>query len=342
MNRWLKYLLIAMWGLFLLIGSGTLLMFFLIAKGKIGYMPPIEDLQNPIDKYASQVISEDGQLLGSYALKNNNRIYITYQDLSPALVNALISTEDVRFTEHSGIDMRGFLRAVVKTGLMRQKNAGGGSTITQQLAKQLYSPSADSKVERLLQKPIEWVIAVELERYYTKEEIINLYLNKFDFLYQAVGIESACKTYFDVKPRDLKTEQAALLVGMCKNPSLYNPVRYPERAMQRRNVVLDQMRKAGHLTAVECDSLKNIPVELRFRVRNHREGLATYFREHLKQVLMADKPERSKYQKWQKDQYERDSVAWATDPLYGWCKKNKKSNGEHYNLYTDGLKIYTV
>lgn len=341
MNRWLKYLLIAMWGLFLLIGSGTLLMFFLIAKGKIGYMPPIEDLQNPIDKYASQVISEDGQLLGSYALKNNNRIYITYQDLSPALVNALISTEDVRFTEHSGIDMRGFLRAVVKTGLMRQKNAGGGSTITQQLAKQLYSPSADSKVERLLQKPIEWVIAVELERYYTKEEIINLYLNKFDFLYQAVGIESACKTYFDVKPRDLKTEQAALLVGMCKNPSLYNPVRYPERAMQRRNVVLDQMRKAGHLTAVECDSLKNIPVELRFRVRNHREGLATYFREHLKQVLMADKPERSKYQKWQKDQYERDSVAWATDPLYGWCKKNKKSNGEHYNLYTDGLKIYT-
>lgn len=341
MKSWLKYTLIALWTLFILAWIVGLSIFFLIAKGVIGYMPPIEDLQNPIDKYASQVISEDGKILGVYALKNNNRIYITYNDLSPELVNALVSTEDIRFTSHSGIDIYGVMRAIVKRGILQQKKAGGGSTITQQLAKQLYSPRAANVLERLLQKPIEWVIAVELERYYTKEEIINLYLNKFDFLYQAVGIESASKTYFDKKPKDLNIEEAALLVGMCKNPSYYNPVRFPERSKQRRDVVLLQMSKAGHISSAEKDSLQNLPVELNFKVRTHREGLATYFREYLKQMMMASKPEKKNYQAWQKEQFKRDSTSWENDPLFGWCKKNKKSDGTEYNIYTDGLKIYT-
>ena len=215
MKNWFKYLLILLWvGVFAAVIS-SVVMFVLIAKGKIGYMPPIADLENPIDKYASQVISEDGQTLGAFALKNNNRIFITYEDLSPYLVEALIATEDKRFQEHSGIDFRGLMRAVVKTGLLRQKSSGGGSTISQQLAKQLYSPQAGNLFERALQKPIEWVIAVELERYYTKEEIINLYLNKFDFLYQAVGIESATKTYFNKLPKELNIQEAATLIGMC-------------------------------------------------------------------------------------------------------------------------------
>lgn len=341
MKSWLKYLLIILWSLFIIAIVGSALMFLLIAKGKIGYMPPIEDLQNPIDKYASQVISEDGKLLGSYALQNNNRIYITYNDLSPDLVKALIDTEDRRFTDHSGIDAIGLLRAIVKTGFLQHKSSGGGSTITQQLAKQLYSPTASNVFERALQKPIEWVIAVELERYYTKEEIVNLYLNKFDFLYQAVGIESASKTYFNVQPKELKIEEAATLVGMCKNPSYFNPVRHPERTRKRRNIVLSQMFKAGHISKTQKDSLQSLPLNLSFNLRNHKEGLATYYREYLKQILMADKPDASKYRGWQKDQYTRDSLAWETDPLYGWCKKNKKADGSNYNIYTDGLKIFT-
>lgn len=341
MKNWFKYLLILLWlGVFAAL-IGSVVMFIFIAKGKIGYMPPIADLENPIDKYASQVISEDGQTLGAFALKNNNRIFITYQDLSPYLVEALIATEDKRFKDHSGIDFRGLMRAVVKTGLLRQKSSGGGSTITQQLAKQLYSPQAGNLFERALQKPIEWVIAVELEKYYTKEEIINLYLNKFDFLYQAVGIESATKTYFNKLPKDLNIQEAATLIGMCKNPSYYNPVRYLDRTTERRNVVLQLMADGKYITQHECDSLVRLPLELSFNVQTHKGGLATYFREFLKKVMMAEKPNPRNYRGWMKDQYKRDSLAWETQPLYGWCNKNKNAEGNNYNIYTDGLKIYT-
>lgn len=304
-------------------------------------MPPITDLQNPIDKYASRLISEDNVVLGSYALKGNNRVYVAYEELSPELVQALVATEDKRFSRHSGIDIRGVMRAFVKTVLLRQREGGGGSTISQQLAKQLYSPQAGSVWERALQKPIEWVIAVELERYYTKEEIITLYLNKFDFLYQAVGIESAAQTYFNTTPKELKVEEAATLVGMCKNPSYYNPRRFPERTRGRRNVVLELMEKQGYLTKAERDSLQSLPLELDFRRQNHRTGLAPYLRAYIQKVMMAEKPVKRDYRGWQADQYRRDSTQWADNPLYGWCHKNLKADGKPYNIYTDGLKIYT-
>ena len=265
-----------------------------------------------------------------------------YNDLSPHIINALIATEDVRFAEHSGIDAIALFRAVVKRGILMQKNAGGGSTISQQLSKQLYSPSADNIMERLFQKPIEWVIAVKLERYYTKEEILSMYLNKFDFLNNAVGIKTAAYTYFGCEPKDLKIEEAATLVGMCKNPSLYNPVRYNERSRGRRNVVLDQMRKAGYITAEECDSLQALPLVLKYTRVDHNEGLATYFREYLRGVLNAKKPDKSDYRGWQMQKYYEDSLDWETNPLYGWCEKNTKKDGSKYNLYTDGLKIYTT
>ena len=244
-------------------------------------MPPVEQLENPIDKYASQVVSADGKTLGIYAHSQDNRIMVNYNDLSPDLVKALIATEDVRFAEHSGIDAQGLFRAVVKRGILMQKSGGGGSTITQQLAKQLFSPSVDNMMERLFQKPIEWVIAVQLERYYTKEEIINMYLNKFDFLYNAVGIQSAARVYFGKTPKTLKIEEAATLVGMCKNPSYFNPRRHNERTRGRRNTVLEQMQKAGYITQAECDSLKALPLTLHFSRMDHKEGLAPYFREHI-------------------------------------------------------------
>lgn len=317
-------------------------LFFAIAKGWIGYMPPVEDLENPNYKFATEVFSSDNKVLGTYSYSKENRVYVGYDELSPYVVNALIATEDVRFAEHSGIDAKALFRAVIKRGILMQKNAGGGSTITQQLSKQLYSPSADNVMERLFQKPIEWVIAVKLERYYTKEEILTMYLNKFDFLNNAVGIKTAAHTYFGCIPKNLKIEEAATLVGMCKNPSLYNPVRYNERSRGRRNVVLDQMRKAGYITAEECDSLQALPLKLKYNRVDHKEGLATYFREYLRGVLTAQKPDKSDYRGWQMQKFYEDSLDWETNPLYGWCNKNKKKDGKPYNLYTDGLKIYTT
>ena len=337
-----KGILFVAWSLFIICVAAVVMLFTAIANGSIGYMPPVEQLENPIDKYASQVISSDGKTIGSYAHSSDNRIYVTYNDLSPDLVKALIATEDVRFAEHSGIDAIGLFRAVVKRGILMQKSGGGGSTITQQLAKQLYSPNAENVMERLFQKPIEWVIAVKLERYYTKEEIINMYLNKFDFLYNAVGIQSAASVYFDKTPKTLSIEEAATLIGMCKNPSYYNPVRRNERTKGRRNVVLDQMQKAGYITQEECDSLKQLPLKLRFKRIDHKDGLAPYFREYLRLTLTAKKPNRKNYASWQELKFKEDSVAWENDPLYGWCNKNKRADGEFYNLYTDGLKIYTT
>ena len=305
-------------------------------------MPPVEDLENPNYKFATEIFSEDGKVLGTYSYSKENRVFVGYNDLSPHIINALIATEDVRFAEHSGIDAIALFRAVVKRGILMQKNAGGGSTISQQLSKQLYSPSADNIVERLFQKPIEWVIAVKLERYYTKEEILTMYLNKFDFLNNAVGIKTAAYTYFGCEPKDLKIEEAATLVGMCKNPSLYNPKRFNERSRGRRNVVLDQMRKTGYLSDAEADSLKKLPLVLKYRRVDHKEGLATYFREYLRGVMTAKEPKKSEYRGWQMQKYYEDSLDWETNPLFGWCEKNTKKDGSKYNLYTDGLKIYTT
>ena len=331
-----------LWIFIALISLVCVFIFFSIAKGWIGYMPPVEDLENPNYKFATEVFSEDGKVLGTYSYSKENRVFVGYNDLSPNIINALIATEDVRFAEHSGIDAYALTRAVVKRGILMQRNAGGGSTITQQLSKQLYSPSADNVMERLFQKPIEWVIAVKLERYYTKEEILTMYLNKFDFLNNAVGIKTAAFTYFGCEPKDLKIEEAATLVGMCKNPSLYNPVRYNERSRGRRNVVLDQMRKAGYITEAERDSLQALPLKLKYNRVDHKEGLATYFREYLRGVLTAKKPDKANYRGWQMQKYYEDSLDWENNPLFGWCEKNTKKDGTKYNLYTDGLKIYTT
>lgn len=310
--------------------------------GWIGYMPDIEDLQNPISRYASQIYSSDGQILGTYNMNRENRVHVDYEDLSPYIVKALVATEDERFYEHSGIDFIALTRAVVKRGLMGQKSAGGGSTITQQLAKQLYSETAKSTLERLLQKPIEWVIAVKLERFYTKEEIITMYLNYFDFLHNAVGIKTAADVYFKKEPKNLNLIEAATLIGLCKNPSYFNPVRFPERCSERRNVVLGQMLKAGYISDSEYRVACGEPLVLNFHRVDHKDGMATYFREFLRRYMMANKPDRTEYPQWNRVQYVIDSTAWENDPLYGWCNKNQKKDGSNYNVYTDGLKIYTT
>lgn len=310
--------------------------------GWIGYMPDLEDLQNPISRYASQIYSVDGKILGTYNMNRENRVHVDYNGISPYLVQALVATEDERFYDHSGIDFIALTRAVIKRGILGQKSAGGGSTITQQLAKQLYSATAKSTLERLLQKPIEWVIAVKLERFYTKEEIITMYLNYFDFLHNAVGIKTAADVYFDKDPKNLTLTESATLIGLCKNPSYFNPVRYPERCTYRRNVVLGQMLKAGYLTNEEYQKAHDEPLALNFHRVDHKDGIATYFREFLRQYIMAPKPTLEDYPSWNRVQFTIDSLAWETDPLYGWCNKNHKKNGEPYNVYTDGLKIFTT
>lgn len=319
--------------------------FIAIWNGWIGYLPELEDLQNPINRYATQVYSSDGKVLGTWHLNKENRVVVPYEKISPYVVNALVATEDERFYEHSGIDFWALGRAIVKRGILGQTEAGGGSTITQQLAKQLYSEKAHSTLERLMQKPIEWVIAIKLERNYTKQEIITLYLNYFDFLHNAVGIKTAANTYFNKEPSQLDICESATLVGLCKNPSLFNPVRYPERARQRRNVVLAQMLKVGYLTQAQYDKERVKPLKLDFHRIDHKDGTATYFREFLRLYMMAKRPDRndeSRYPSWNQNQYVYDSIAWETDPLYGWCNKNRKRDGEPYNLYADGLKVYTT
>ena len=315
--------------------------FFLIWFGIVGYSPDIENLQNPISKSASQVFSADGKIIGTYNVDRANRIPIPYSNLSPYLVQALVATEDVRFYEHSGIDFIALARAVVKRGMFGQASAGGGSTITQQLAKQLYSNPAKSASRRMLQKPIEWVTAIKLERKFTKEEIIALYLNYFDFLHGAVGIKTAANTYFNKEPRDLTVTESALLIGLCKNPSLFNPVRYPERSKERRNVVLGQMLKAGYLSQAEYEKECAEPIALNFHRTDHKDGTAVYFRDFLRRYMMMDRPQPCDYPSWNQRQYFIDSLAFATDPLCGWCKKNTKRDGTPYNVYTDGLRIYT-
>ena len=316
--------------------------FFAIWFGWIGYMPDIEDLQNPINRFATQVYSSDGKVIGTWNLNKENRIVIPYKKMSPYLVQALVATEDERFYEHSGIDFRALGRAIIKRGILGQTNAGGGSTITQQLAKQLYSSTAQSAAQRMFQKPIEWVIAIKLERYYTKEEIIALYLNYFDFLHNAVGIKTAANTYFNKEPKDLTVCEAATLIGLCKNPSLFNPVRYPERAKERRNVVLSQMVKAGYMDRAEYQNYSSEPLTLNFHRTDHKDGTATYLREFLRRYMMAKRPVRTDYPSWNNVQFVADSIAWDTDPLYGWCNKNFKKDGSSYNVYSDGLKVFTT
>ncbi len=315
----------------------------MIYHGYIGYMPPVEGLLNPEDRFASRLFTSDGVEMGRFYQSRNNRVYADYSEISPNVIKALIATEDSRFMDHSGIDIRALSRVLFKTLIMRQKNAGGGSTITQQLAKQLYSPESQGLMDRFIQKPVEWAIAVKLERFYTKEEIIKMYLNQFDFLNNAVGIKTAAHVYFNTTPDSLKIEEAAMLVGMAKNPSLYNPAREDrkEAAIGRRNVVLNQMYKEDMLTEEERDSISAIPLEVHFTRVDHKDGIAPYFREAIRLMMQAKEPRRSDYPDWDKQRYVDDSIQWATNPLYGWVEKNPKPDGSKYNIYTDGLHIYT-
>lgn len=337
-----KLLIALMWAFFVAAVGAVFVFFFLVYNGVIGYMPPIEELKNPKDRFASVVYSADGVELGRYFSNTGNRVYVEFDDISQNVIDALIATEDSRFEEHSGIDLKALGRVAVKTLLLNQKNAGGGSTITQQLAKQLYSPASSGLLDRALQKPIEWMIAVKLERFYSKDEIIKMYLNQFDFLYNAVGIKSAAYVYFGKDPQDLNLQEAALLVGMVKNPSYYNPVRHPERTKERRNTVFEQMYKNDMITKEELDSLKALPVELDFHRVDHKEGLAPYFREELRRILRAKKPVRKNYRGWEAQKFVDDSIAWETNPLFGWIEKNPKPDGTKYDIYTDGLKIYST
>ena len=327
------------WSVVLVGIIGVFVFFWLISAGKLGFMPTFEELENPNNRFASEVYFADGPIMNRY-FEKENRKYIEYREIPQSVIDALIATEDVRFYDHSGVDVRGLFR-VAKGLLTANTSAGGGSTISQQLAKMLFPRESDLNVfELAIRKFREWVIAVRLEKSYTKEEILTMYLNKYDFLNLAVGISSAADIYFQVPLDSLKVEQAAMLIGMAKNSSYYNPVRRPELTLNRRNVVLSQMYKYDKITREECDSLKKLPLGLNFKRVDHKEGLATYFREYLRLFMTANKPDRKRYRDL--SQFRLDSIVWETNPLYGWCKKNVKVDGSHYDLYSDGLKIYTT
>jgi len=334
-SKYLKYL----WLLFLSPILILALVFVLVSYGLLGFMPSFEQLENPKSNLATEVYSSDMVILGTYF--KENRMKAEYSELSPFLVDALVATEDARFYKHSGVDFRGLGRVVFKTILGGNHGSGGGSTISQQLAKLLFPRERfGSAIEKVNRKFREWVIAVKLERSYTKEEILTMYFNEFDFLNLAVGIKSASKVYFNCKPADLKIEQAAMLVGMLKNPSMFNPIRKPKNTLERRNVVLSQMLKYNKINKHQYDSLTQISLSIDFQRVDHKEGSAPYLREYMRMIMSAMQPERENY--YSAELYHEDSLRWETDPLYGWCNKNKKSDGSTYDMYRDGLKIYTT
>jgi len=321
-----------------------LTLFLLISANKLGPIPSFEELENPDNSLAAEVYSEDNVLLGKFYIQN--RTWTDYEDISPYVIDALISTEDIRFKRHSGIDFRGLARVLVKT-IMLGKNTGGGSTITQQLAKNLFLPrdlSNDPAIVRASRLAIakfkEWQTAVKLERSYTKEEIITMYLNVFDFIYNAVGINSAARIYFNTTPDSLNIEQSAMLVGMLKNSVAYNPLRNEESALKRRNVVISQMERYGYISRVVADSVSQLPLGLDLREDSHNTGLATYFREYIRSTMSSREPQRERF--YSDDTYNEALWRWQNDPLYGWCYKNTKPDGSPYNIYRDGLRIYTT
>ncbi len=312
----------------------AILFFISLDLGLWGFMPSVEELANHQNSLATEVYSEDGEVLGKYYFRN--RVFVDYEELPSHLVEALIATEDERYYEHSGIDIIGLGRALSGRG-------GGGSTISQQLAKNLFPRDRKlSKVQIVFRKFKEWVIAVKLERNYTKEEIIAMYFNTYDFLNQAVGIKSAAKIYYNTSPEHLNLNQSATLVGMAKNSSLFNPKRRRAQTALRRNVVLHQMLKKGYINRATFDLVKTQPLVINFQEEDHKQGKGTYLREYIRSVLSAEKPEKANYPGWAQQQYKEDSIQWETNPAFGWCQKNVKTNGKNYDIYTDGLKIHTT
>lgn len=331
---------IAFWFVFIL-GVGSIVgVFSMINHGKLGYIPPYEEIENPKNKSATQIYSADNKVIGKFFLAKENRTSVTFDQLPTALVDALVATEDSRFYTHSGIDFRSLGRVLVKTLILQSDNAGGGSTITQQLAKQMWSNPAQNRWQRAFQKLNEWVISIRLERYFTKEEIIAMYFNKYDFLYNAVGIETAANVYFGKTLMELTPDECAIFVGMCKNPILYNPLRKVDRMLGRRNVVLHQMLLNDYLTEEQYETLSQKPIVTNFNRVDHKSGVAPYFREYVRKTMQATKPIRNEYSTFQA--YYEDSIQWSDNALYGWLNKNTKPDGSKYKLYTDGLRIHST
>lgn len=339
-----KYLKIVFWVAFIspwLIVSTVLV---LVANGYFGALPTFEELESPKSNTASDLIADNGTLLGQYYVEN--RSFVDYDELSPYLVEALVSTEDARYYSHSGIDYVGLARVVVKSIAMNSKQ-GGGSTISQQLAKNLFPRDIkpeDGQLTRLKKTVIakfkEWIIAVKLERNYTKEEIAVMYFNIVPYGSNSFGIKSAAQTFFNKLPSELNIQEAATLVGVVNAITLYNPVRNYDNSIKRRNTVIGRMCTNGKITTAERDSLVMLPIELDYKVASHNTGQATYFRSMIGQYMNASEPQRKNYyNKWD---YEQEKELWDSDPLYGWCKKNTKPDGTPYNIYRDGLRIYTT
>ncbi len=326
------------WKAYWIVFGFVVLLFTIISLGWLGFMPSFEELENPKSNLASEIISADQELLGKYYIENRSNI--NYSELSPNLVNAIIATEDARFEKHSGVDVKALFR--VTFGLLTGTNKGGGSTLSQQLAKNLFPRKANRNFfETVFIKLKEWVTAIKLERNYTKEEIIAMYFNTVDFGANSFGVKSAAKTFFNKEPLELTIEESAMLVGMLKAPTFYSPVRNPERAIKRREVVLHQMQKYDYITEQVYDSIRQIPLDMsRYRQQDHTSGTGTYFREYLRMAMSAKKPGRKNY--IDKQMYAEDSMQWAMNPIYGWIEKNLKPDGSKYNLYKDGLRIYTT
>jgi len=342
-----KVFLAVLWSLYGLAFIFLIVLFVLIAKGKMGFMPTFEELENPQTNLASEIYTDNGELLDKFFVEN--RTLVEYEELSPYLVDALVATEDVRYKRHSGIDIRSLARVAVKSVLLGQ-DAGGGSTISQQLAKNLFprdTTQNKTKIGRAAHMAVvkfkEWNTAVRLERSYTKPEILTMYLNTVPFGSDAViGIKSASRTFFDTSPDSLKLEEAAILVGMLKAPTRFNPYRNPDNAFGRRNVVIDQMVKYDYLDTTIADSVKQLPVEAQFNIAGHMQGNANHFRTYLRVSMNADKPVRGDYPEWAYENFRRDSLRWMNDPLYGWIIKNPRPDGSSYNIFRDGLRIYTT
>lgn len=349
--RRIRRIVCGIWITFLSIGLLGFLFLLLIYNGIIGYMPPIDELEDPHDNFASVLYAADGKTeIGRFYEVNANRENVEFKEISPYVIDALLATEDARFMQHSGIDFRALGRTGFKTVLLGDKSSGGASTITQQLAKILYTKKALRGWKRGLQKPIEWMIAIKLERVYTKEELIKMYLNRFDFLNNAIGIKTAAAVYFNKLPNQLNIQESAMLIGMLKNPSYYNPLTQPERTLGRRNTVLAQMHKAGLLTSREKDSISQLPLGLDYHKVTRNEGTDSYLREQIRRLMTAQKPVRPSRSDYKSEnsykialgKYNTDSVQWSEDPLYGWVLKNPKPDGQYYDLDNDGLRIYTT
>ena len=324
----------------ILFGSGVAAVMLLVgAVWTFADIPSFEDLENPDSKLATQVIAEDGEILTTFHIEN--RSYVGYEDLSQHLVHAAVATEDSRFYRHSGIDFESLGRVLVKTLLGGSSSQGGGSTITQQLAKTLYPREDTSNIFKMVWTKLkEWVTAVKLERSYTKDEIMNMYMNQVFFGSNAYGIKAAAQTFFGKSPIDLTVEEAATLVGMVNKPTRYNPVLNPDKSLARRNLVISRMEQNGFITKAECDSIQQIPINLSYQIQDHNAGIGPYFRDMLRRTMNAKEPKRSSYNQY--EDYVVDSLLWADDGLYGWLNKNTKADGSKYNLDRDGLRIYTT